>query len=245
MYAENPFELIQGSWDEIHEKAAIACTAVLQEAVQQNGQALLAIPGGRSILPLMQALADHPAVPWEHIQIFWVDERWVPLEHSDSNFLPVWDQILSPLVAAGRMHQDQVHPFRYTSDLPDGGVGLYQSEFRQYASRSSERFDLAVFGVGEDGHIASLFPHHEGIHNMGYGFIEVHDSPKPPADRVSCSRSLLANSRAAVLLFIGEGKREAWERFQNSSVSVESCPAKLALQAGHCIVISDLPANGQ
>ncbi|AFG36403.1 6-phosphogluconolactonase [Spirochaeta africana] len=243
MYAKQPYEQIYGSWEPaspVAARTAAVCKQALRQAVAENGQAVIAIPGGRSITRVLEALRDDPEVPWEHIHIFWVDERWVPLEHPDSNFGAAWQPVLQPLVAAGRMHQDQVHPFRYRSDLPDGGVGLYQSEFRQYAADSAERFDLVLLGVGEDGHCASLFPRHPALAETGYGFIAVDNSPKPPPQRMSASRTMIAAARCAVLLFFGEGKRTALERFGDDEVPIEACPCKIALQAVHTVVVTDL-----
>ena len=240
MYANQPYELIAGQWNDVAAKTAAACARALTSAVNARGQAVVAIPGGRSVTRVLEAMKAQENFPWKNIELFWVDERWVPLEHEDSNFRPAWNAVLQQLVKEQSLHQDQVHPFRYSSDLPDGGVGLYQSEFRQYSAKSNEQFDLVVLGVGEDGHCASLFPHHDSFRNDTYGFITVHDSPKYPPDRMSASRRMIMQAGTAVLLFLGEGKRSAWERFQDSEVSEESCPAKIALHAGHTIIVTDL-----
>ncbi|MFW6363534.1 MAG: 6-phosphogluconolactonase [Spirochaeta sp.] len=243
MYAEQQFELIAGSWEPdgpVGKAVADTCVHLLKQAVDERGTAVLAVPGGRSITRILEVLRDDSRMPWEHVQVFWVDERWVPLEHPDSNFKLAWDSVLSPLVAEGRMHQDQVHPFRYLPDIPDGGVGLYQSEFRHYTAQYGERFDLVMLGVGEDGHCASLFPYHAATADESYGFIPVQDSPKPPPQRMSASRSMIAAARAAVLLFFGEGKRTALERFRDTGVPEQACPAKIALHAGRVIVVTDI-----
>ena len=66
-------------------------------------------------------------------------------------------------------------------------------------------------GLGPDGHTASLFPGHPALHAGGVA-VAVHDSPKPPPERVSFSLPLIARARYTLLLATGEGKREALAR---------------------------------
>jgi 6-phosphogluconolactonase len=97
-----------------------------------------------------------------------------------------------------------------------------------------------VVGVGEDGHIAGLFPHHPALAEKGEVFVYFHDSPKPPADRMSASAPLITGAELSVVLLFGEGKRAAWNAFNDNSVAVEACPSKLARKAKECLVVTDL-----
>jgi 6-phosphogluconolactonase len=90
---------------------------------------------------------------------------------------------------------------------------------RTYATEIRERvpagpdgvpvLDLALLGLGEDGHVASLFPHAPALDARGEICVAVHDAPKPPPDRVSLTLEVLRAARSALILALGAGKADA------------------------------------
>jgi 6-phosphogluconolactonase len=102
---------------------------------------------------------------------------------------------------------------------------------------------VAMFGAGEDGHIASLFPGRSELLSAGTAFLSVRDAPKPPSDRVSMSPALIRTISSICLLFFGESKRDALRNFQDEEAPPASCPAKLARAAGNLLVAADLAAG--
>ncbi len=103
--------------------------------------------------------------------------------------------------------------------------------------------DVGVYGVGADGHIASLFPGHEALESTQLGYIDIVASPKPPPERVTVSPALVRGARLNVLLFVGPQKRPAWERFLDEQATVRQCPARLASPVGddqRLVVFADL-----
>ena len=102
------------------------------------------------------------------------------------------------------------------------------------------RFDAAILAAGEDGHCASLFPRHPSVADPGERFVLVEDSPKPPPRRVSASRRLLERSGLGVVVFYGEGKREALRLFRDASVDVRACPSKLVASIEPSCLVTDL-----
>jgi len=102
------------------------------------------------------------------------------------------------------------------------------------------RFDVVVLGMGEDGHVAGLFPRHPALVQPGRSFIPFFDSPKPPPERVTASRELVTTASLVVLLALGEAKRAAWDAFSSSAVTVVECPAKMVEAMERCVVVSDL-----
>ena len=89
--------------------------------------------------------------------------------------------------------------------------------------------DLLIFGVGEDGHIASLFPNRKELGVKTNGWLEVHKSPKPPAERVSLSPKFILSAKEIWLVFRGIEKIGALENFLDKKTTVRVCPAKLVL----------------
>ena len=89
-----------------------------------------------------------------------------------------------------------------------------------------------LLSAGEDGHVGALFPRHHSVEDRHHGFIVMDDSPKPPPGRMTSSLSLMQTASAAVLIFAGEAKREAYARFNDTSCPVADCPAKLVLAIG-------------
>ena len=101
--------------------------------------------------------------------------------------------------------------------VPTGGsaeeaASAYASEIRRRVPAGPDgvpALDLALLGLGEDGHVASLFPHAPALDARGEICVAVHDAPKPPPDRVSLTLDVLRAARSAVILAVGEGKARA------------------------------------
>lgn len=188
---------------------------------------VVALPGGRSIVPFLGKLKNEK-LPWEKMHFFMVDERLVPIQDKDSNFRHVSEIFLSDLIAKGRLSPFNLHPYNYKK-----GIVEYEAELKSMGGK----FDIIIFGVGEDGHIGGLFPNYT-INDDSDFFIEFHDSPKPPKDRMSASRKLVLRAKLAVLLFVGD-KKAAYERFLDDETSYVECPAKLMKQINHLVYFSE------
>ena len=200
---------------------------------------VLAIPGGRSIMPLLKKISEKQDQleedVWRRLEIFMLDERVVPLDHEDSNFGAI-SEYLSPLVSGRKISVEQLHPFIANFELKDFGTKAYAAELQQFGGK----FHLAVLGVGEDAHIGALFPNHHSLKDESSYFITMEDSPKPPGRRMSSSRSLIACSDRAFALFIGEAKRIALEKFLDATVKTAQCPVKLLNSIEESYIITDL-----
>lgn len=189
---------------------------------RKGGSIATAVAGGRAV---PEALGN-VSVDWRRVEVFLADERLVPLPSKDRNFPAVRES----LVGKAGLPVQNLHPF-----VMEEGVRGYERELSAFG----KAFDAVILSAGEDGHVASLFPR-LSVMDDSEGFLELHDSPKPPSARMSMSRRLLLSSRAGILLFIGEGKRRALERFLDSSVSWEDCPAKLVARLPEYHVLTDM-----
>ena len=171
---------------------------------EQQGAVRLAIPGGSVLAALAAARKFLDAELWARTQLTWVDERRVPLEHPDSNRGEAYRQhILDP------------------GDPPGAELPLFlEGEDPAQACRRVEAalekdfdggLDVLLLGMGEDGHIASLFPGCPWAPPPARVELVEH-SPKPPSERLSLTQSFLASAPDAVLVVTGESKREALRR---------------------------------
>ncbi|WP_051259470.1 6-phosphogluconolactonase [Schaalia suimastitidis] len=165
----------------------------------------VAIAGGFVATTVLPALAAHTdAIDWSKIRIWWVDERFVPAGHKDRNDAEAIAQFLF------RLPQLRLMP------MPtDSGQGLEaaRTEFEAVWTRemAGKNLDLALLGMGPDGHFASLFPHDEWLHlgSDAPPVLAVSHSPKPPPLRLSLSLPVIAASREIWLATGGSSKAEA------------------------------------
>jgi len=200
----------------------------LLEALGERGCAHLALSGGTTPSDTYRAL-ELPS--WQGVEIWFVDERCVGPEDVESNFRMARETLLDH--AAGAL----VHRI-------EGELGAEEAAAR-YAALLLERvggsppvLDVVVLGIGEDGHTGSLFPRFPQLRAGGV-CLAVHDSPKPPPDRVTLSLPVLNAARAVVLLATGAGKAQALSRALGEAD--EALPASL-LDGARVTVIADAAA---
>jgi 6-phosphogluconolactonase len=198
--------------------------------LKKKDYVVMGFPGGRSIKVLTEALKKEDRLEWKKIHIFMIDERLVHITSTESNFKLIYET----LVKETKIPKENVHPFMI-KDETDYGLRRYEEEFKKYGAR----FDIAFFGVGEDGHIGALFPEYT-IKNDADSFFVLHDSPKLPKDRMTLSRRLAEKTGLGVFLFVGEGKKDAFKKFNESKTKIEDCPAKIAYNLKDAIVFENL-----
>jgi len=138
---------------------------------------------------------------------FWADERCVPPEDRESNYLMAHELLLKPLEIATA----QVH--RIPGELDPAEAALRAStEFAGVMARHGvmpPRLELALLGMGEDGHIASLFPEEPAESTSDPAVFRAVVGPKPPPNRVTMGYSTLAAAREVWVIVSGSGKEIA------------------------------------
>lgn len=200
---------------EVHADAATLATAVAGELLNRiaDSQAAGHIPdigltGGtiaEAIHRELARLADDAGVDWGAVQFYFGDERFVPADSPDRNVGQARAAFLDE-VGARRVH---AVPASDEVATAEEAAEAYAATLR---STGSGEFDVLMLGVGPDGHIASLFPGHAGLDAVDALAIGVHDSPKPPPDRVSLTFEALNRAQAVWFLVSGEAKADAVRR---------------------------------
>lgn len=181
------------------------------------------LTGGSVAVPFHREVArTAPAsgVDMTRVEWWWGDERFVPAGSDERNCRSGLDDMLHPLgVPVERVH------VAAASDAVETVEEAAQRYAEQLRASGVREFDVALFGVGPDGHVASLFPHHPAASIRGALVVPVHDSPKPPPQRVSLTFEALAASRAVAFLASGEGKAEAVAA-AHAEGAWDECPAR-------------------
>ena len=173
-----------------------------------------------------------PSVPAgirEKIRFVFLDERLVPPDHADSNYRLLSEILFVPLLAGRLVSPEQVVAVRTDVPHPE----------REYSDRVPV-IDIGLFGVGPDGHVASLFPNHPGLRDDTGRYVRILTSPKPPPDRISVSVRTVLGIPSVFAFFMGEGKREAYGRSSDPHITKEQCPVKYLLTIKDCTVVTDL-----
>ncbi|MAG16302.1 6-phosphogluconolactonase [Candidatus Woesearchaeota archaeon] len=209
--------IFKKSIEELSKAAVDIIVDAIAKLLQEKEQVILAIPGGRSVVGIWNLLAEEQRIDWSKVHVFMADERVVAPTHKDSNYKLAHDIFLSKV----SIPKENLHPF-----FPG----------KEY---KFENPDIIILSSGEDGHVGALYPNHHSVKNESEGYIEMDDSPKPPLHRITMSKKTMLTAKTALLLFVGEGKREAYEKFKSGDEIVE-CPARLVKKIKDSYVLTDL-----
>ncbi len=164
-------------------------------------------------------MAPASGVDWGAVHFWYGDERFVPADSPDRNAVQARAAFLDEVGAT------RVHEVPAADQVPDAetAAASYSDVVR---AEGGGAFDILMFGVGPDGHIASLFPGHPGLDVTGAIATAVHDSPKPPPDRVTLTFEAFDRSHAVWFLVSGEAKAGAVARALADDGTVAETPAR-------------------
>lgn len=187
-----------------HENAAALAAGVAQrvaelaaQAISARGEFRLALAGGETPRRCYEQLRYLP-VQWRHVQVFFGDERCLPVGDAQRNDTMAFAALLGHVV----IPPENIHTIAAERGALDAA--------RHYAGLLGHcaPLDLVLLGMGEDGHTASLFPENPATES-GDAAVAVFDAPKPPAQRVSLGLKTLQQARHRIFLVAGAGKRAA------------------------------------
>ena len=203
------------------------------------GRSSLALTGGRTATRLYQELGRSPAhALWSTVDFFWSDERLVSSDDPVSNFRSAHRAWLLPAhVPSSRLHR----PDLGRSDA-EAAARSYETDLRRHLG-SDLALDSVLLSLGEDGHIASLFPGHPAATEAKRLVVAVVDSPKPPPRRVTMTLPLINRAKRVHLLAVGTAKTAALGATLNGAWDPERWPAQAIKPThGHATVWADRAA---
>jgi 6-phosphogluconolactonase len=228
---------------ELASRAAERIAHLIADAVDAHGSAFVALTGGTTPRRLYSMLADarqpwRARIPWPQVHLFWGDERHVPPDHPDSNYRMAKETLLDHVP----IPLDRVHRMR--GELPDAheAAADYERVLTDVESGFSRIafFDLMLLGVGEDAHIASVFPGSEllesGAPTDGRAVtrrrVAATWATHLAAWRITLTPETILDSRAIVVLVAGAGKAAAVRAALHEPLAVTKYPAQLLRSAG-------------
>lgn len=199
------------------------------------------LAGGGIIGDVLTRLGAHPrvdAVDWSHVHFWWVDERFVPKGSEERNDALARRAFLDRISVPSA----NVHAIAAADETDDAesAAAAYADELAAFGSDGSAWpvFDICFLGVGSDGHIASLFPDRPEITLIDRAASAVHDSPKPPADRVTLTRPVINASKRVWMVLVGPDKSAALG-LALAGASYHSVPAAGAKGTRRTILFTD------
>ena len=173
----------------------------LKEELSRQARAVLVVSGGRSPIPLFQALARQ-VLPWERVTVTLADERWVPPDHPDSNEALVRTHLLKGPAAAA-----QLVPLWSEAESPEAAAPIASAAL----AGLPHPFSHVLLGMGEDGHIASLFPGAEPDPSRLAAPVPPPDA-SPRVARLTLTPRVLNAAREILFLVLGADKHPALRR---------------------------------
>jgi 6-phosphogluconolactonase len=195
------------------------------EAAQARGEVPhIGLTGGSIAEELHRELARRAAdssVDWSRVAFWWGDERFVAADSPDRNA----GQARASLLDHVPVDPANVHEVP-ASDQVATAEDAAEAYGRAMREEGAGLFEVLMLGIGPDGHCASLFPGHPALDARDAIAVAVHDSPKPPPDRVSLTFEAMERCRAVWFIASGEGKAEAVARALADDGTVAETPAR-------------------
>ena len=203
-------EVLQKEWlvldtaDDVARKGLALILDIALRSIEEKDEFHIVLAGGTTPKNIYKLLAKE-ACDWKKWHFYIGDERCLPLNDPERNSEMVRTNLFEHI------------------DVPDANIHFIPAELeaeqaaKAYAAEIAKvtSFDLVMLGMGEDGHTASLFPGHtNSTHELVHA---VHNSPKPPSDRVSLSISSLSNTNQVLIIITGLDKKQSLDAWKNGS----------------------------
>ena len=204
-----------------------------------KGPFRLALSGGNTPRGCYRRLAHLHQVPWDCVEIYLGDERFVPPDHPDSNYRMIHETLL----AGGTVSPRGLFAIP-TDGTPESAAEAYEDVLRQQYGSSQlmadvPLFDLQLLGLGDDGHTASLIPGQPVLEERVRWVAAVPQGREEP--RITLTYPALESSRLTIFLVSGAAKKEALARARAGDTTI---PAGRLEPQGEVIWLADRAAAG-
>ena len=255
--------------------AAERIVEILDVAIDDHGEAHWATTGGSTPGAIYKQLALGPLraeIDWRRIHLWWTDERFVPVDHPQSNAKIAFDLLLDTEafsgesgtgesgadVIAGRapgvpIRRDRVHPFPVGAAIgegrdPDWAAARYIEELRADGPDENDdgvpAFDLMLLGMGPDGHLLSVFPDSAAFDTEAWAVgIPAPTHVEPHIARVTLNPRLVPAAHEVVMVTHGAAKAEILRDVLEGTIEPRRLPAQLARRPGATWIVDQAAAR--
>lgn len=209
-----PEILVHRTADVLAASAAARLVTTLVDLQASKGSASVVLTGGGVGIALLEQLRRSPAreaVDWSRLDLYWGDERFVPAGDAERNELQARETLLNHVpVDPARVHPMAASDGEFGNN-PDAAADAYARLLAEDASGRGDvpTFDIALLGMGPEGHVASVFPESPAVYETDASVVAVRNCPKPPPTRVSLTLPTIRRASEVWLLAAGEGKSDA------------------------------------
>lgn len=208
--------VVHPSADVLAAAAAARLVTRIVDAQARRGWASVVLTGGGTGTAVLAGVASSPArdaVDWRRIDLFWGDERFLPAGDPERNETGARAALLDHVpVPAERVHVLEPSDGRFGDD-PDRAAEAYADLLAAMARPEDHgvvpTFDVCLLGVGEEGHVASVFPESAAVYETERTVVAVRNCPKPPPTRLSLTLPAIRRSAEVWLVTAGSGKADA------------------------------------
>jgi 6-phosphogluconolactonase len=193
----------------------------------------IAISGGTTPLYFYRRLASFNSISvkkidWKRMHLFWVDERCVPANHQDSNY----GAALRLFLRVIDIPEENIHRIQ-GENIPSAEALRYSDEIRLNVSLRNNfpSFDWIFLGLGEDGHVASIFPDQLKL-LFSEKFCETAVHPRTNQNRITLTGKVLINARRITFIVSGESKKQIVKEIINKEPVAKLYPASYIKSVG-------------
>lgn len=238
--AEHPGELrVYSDREHIASAAAELFVKLATESIRARGWFRVALSGGstpRRVYELLATDAFSRRVDWDHVDIFWGDERYVPADDRDSNYRMTYEAVLRHVPAPAA----NIHRVPTEISPPPAAAAAYEDNIRQSFGElhSMPQFDLIYLGLGTNGHTASLFPRSPALQERSR-LVVADFVPDVDQWRISMSAPLFNHGRTVAFLITGEEKARLLREVLLGPLDPDRLPAQLIAPEGKLLWLVD------
>lgn len=211
-----PQVVVLGNADLLAAATAARLVTKLVDAQAARGWASVVLTGGGTGIGVLKQLMEIPArdaIDWPKVDFYWGDERFLPAGHPERNET----QARAALLDRVPVDPDRVHPMAPASGAfgnePEAAAEAY-ADLLAASARPEDHarvptFDVCLLGIGEEGHVGSIFPESPAVYETERTVVAVRGCPKPPPTRITLTLQAIQNANEVWLVTSGEAKAAA------------------------------------
>lgn len=210
------------------EKLAIAAAdmivSIAKQSIENKGRFTIALSGGKTPEVLYSILSKHPysdLIPWDKTDIFWSDERYVPIDDVQNNASRAKILLLDKL----SIPSENIHPISVGVN-PDEASENYETTIKNTFGEAAPCFDIILLGLGENGHTASIFPQSDVIFEKTR-LVKTNYVEEQKMFRITMTPLIINQAHQIIFLVEGENKAEILNTVLNGSNHPEKYPAQI------------------